>query len=277
MYIDIHMVPMCTQCGSSFKGVSVLLTIEAKSIIDTQSLIMKSAIQASISFIEASIAANTPTDLMDGVISNRIDNIKTMLAKSAPDMEDMTSAMQLLGSTSAFSDDQKVIILKAMHTKVQDGRGSLDDTDDNNTKAQSHFYVENYLTDDLNAILDNKEASLEHRVGAFIDFLHTTNGCKFPDVASRKRIVSLILLSNGARVTPHGAKATYDLLTKINKKKREFRKHVQVTCKNFPQDPQDFMRLHSNLRSLDARLIPSAQREGIAHCCPPEDRLRNMG
>ncbi len=207
---------------------------------------MQSAIRAAIEYIEESRKAGTSEDQMASITTNRIENLKSMLGKSTPSIQDSTAAIAIVGSALVFSTEQKNALLTSIHTKMQDGSDQTVEEIPSN-KSQSNRYVEHYVTASLYDILEDKEKPEDERVEAFVDFLQLRNGCKFPDVPTRKRVVGVILLANGAKVTARGAKACYDLFAKINIMKRKFREHVPTTMRNFPQSPKDFMLLHPTL------------------------------
>ena len=58
---------------------------------------MYSVIKGCISYIETSKAAGTPEELMTKVVQHRINNVKNMIGKSSPSLDDMTGAIQLVG------------------------------------------------------------------------------------------------------------------------------------------------------------------------------------
>ena len=204
---------------------------------------MHSAISAAIAYIEASEAAGTPTELLASIKSDRVNNLKSMLGKTKPSLEDTTAAISLIGSTTAFIQEQKQSLLGAIHTKVQ--TSSIDNNEGADaSKAQAHRYVENYITDALYTILGNTAIPEEERIDAFVDFLQLRNGCKFPDVASRKRFIAIIFLCAGTRATASALKACYDKFAVTNIRKRKFRQHVPTTMRTFPENPKDFVSLH---------------------------------
>jgi hypothetical protein len=218
---------------------------------------MQSAVSAAISYLETSRTAGTPEDMMESLTNDRIDNLKSMIGKSSMIMEDSTRAIALVGATMSFNATQKEVLLRAIHTKIQAGSHDQPDGAAAITQGQSNRFIEGYLTDDLNSTLDNKALPEEDRVDAFVDFIHLKHGCKYPDVPTRKRIVAIIHLCNGGNTTSLGLKACYDLLTKINNRKRIFRHHVPVTLRNFPQNPKDFMSLHPCLYVEGGPPVPS--------------------
>ena len=204
---------------------------------------MHSAISAAIAYIEVSQAAGTSEEILTSITKNRLDNLRSMLGKSTPSLDDTTAAISLVGSTKAFNHEQKQALLGAIHTKVQSS--SLDgDEGADTTKAQSHKYVENYLTEALYNILDNKDIPEVERIEAFVDFLQLRNGCKFPDVSSRKRFVAIISLCNGTNATAKALKASYDKFAEINIRKRKLRVLAPTTMKVFPENPKEFASLH---------------------------------
>ena len=227
---------------------------------------MLSALKGAITYINASKAAGTPDETMASVVADRLSNLTNMVAKSSPAIEDVTSAIETLGECTCFSQSQKSELLKAIHAKMHDGVGG-NEIDESKVKSQTNLYVENYMTNSLYIILEDKSIAEDVRVEAFVDFLHMTLGCKFPDMPTRKRIIAITCLLNGSKVTSRGAKAAYDLFARINKRKRDFRKHIPSTCKNYPQDPQDFIRLHPMLyKEDDPPVAPRLSTVSINEC-----------
>ena len=173
-----------------------------------------------------------------------------MLGRMPNDLHDMTNAISTLAATTAFSPEQRSSLVQSIHAKMHDNGGHARDGDVA-TKTQTHKFVEHYITAELWDKLHDKSLPEEDRVRHFIDFLHHRNGCKFPDVQSRKRFVSITLLANGNTPTPHGAKACFDLFARINVAMRSIRTHIPCTLNHFPQDPKDFMMLHPGLYDAD--------------------------
>ena len=211
---------------------------------------MQCAIKAAIQYIDASLQAGTQAPTMISITKDRVDNLKLMLGRMPNDLQDMTNAISTLASTTAFSPEQRSSLVQSIHAKMQDNGGHARDGDVA-TKTQTHKFVEHYITAELWDKLHDKSLPEEARVKHFIDFLHHRNGCKFPDVQSRKRFVSIILLANGSTPTPRGAKACFDLFAQMNVKMRSIRTHIPCTLNNFPQDPNDFMMLHPALYDAD--------------------------
>ena len=212
---------------------------------------MLRALKGAISYIEASTTAGTPSDIMIDVIANRVANLKNMVTKLPANVDDMTAAIALLGESTCFSGQQKTDLLRAFHTSMQTGAFG-DVGEDSNSKSQQIAYVENYLNDPMYEVLEDKSIMDDARTEHFVDFLHNILGCKFPDVATRKRITAIILLLHGGAVTARSAKAMFDMFATINKRKRDHRRHLPTTCKHFPEDPEDFMRLHPDRYPEDA-------------------------
>ena len=211
---------------------------------------MQGAIKAAIQYIDASLQAGTQAPTMINITKDRVDNLMLVLGRMPTDLHDMTNAISTLASTTAFSQEQRSSLVQSIHAKMHDNGGHARDGDVA-TKAQTHKFVEHYITAELWDKLHDKSIPEEDRVRHFIDFLHHRNGCKFPDVQSRKRFVSITLLANGNTPTPHGAKACFDLFARINVAMRSIRTHIPCTLNHFPQDPKDFMMLHPGLYDAD--------------------------
>lgn len=237
--------------------VSCLCDQAIASVIDTfdvDFLTMQGALRAAISYIEASALAGTQAPMITTITEGRVHNLKSMLGRTPTDLLDMTASISLLGSTSVFTAEQRSSLVQAIHAKM-----SSDDVGAKNvdTKAQSHPFIENYLTNSLWDQLFDKSLSEYDRVRNVVNFLHNRNGCKYPDTSSRRRFVAIILLASEQKMTPQSAKACFDLFAAVNVKMRAIRAHVPSTCRSFPLDVQDFMALYPDMYDVDDPPIPS--------------------
>jgi len=206
---------------------------------------MQGAVKAAIDYIDVSVRAGTQEPMLVTIRENRIQNLKLMLGRmSSADLLDMTTAISTLGSTTAFTDEQRSSMIQSIHAKMQGDDGGASEVVG---KAQAHPFIENYLTSKLWDQLHDKSLSENDRVHHFVNFLHNQNGCKYPDVPSRRRFVAIIELAGGNKRTPHGSKACFDLFATVNAKMRSVRAHIPCTVKSFPIDPQNFMLLYPNI------------------------------
>jgi hypothetical protein len=209
---------------------------------------MQGAIKAAIDYIDVSVRAGTQAPMLATITEHRVQNLKLMLGRMPNDLLDMTCAISTLGSTTAFTQEQRSSLVQAIHAKMQADDGGLKNVD---TKAQSHPFIENYLTSTLWDQLFDKSLPEDERCHHFVNLLHMRNGCKYLDVASRRRAVAIITLASGHKLTPHGAKACFDLFANVNVKMRGsmrgIRTHIPCTVKNFPMDPQNFMALYPDM------------------------------
>ena len=144
--------------------VSCLCDQAIASVIDTfdvDFLTMQGALRAAISYIEASALAGTQAPMIATITEGRVHNLKSMLGRTPTDLLDMTASISLLGSTSVFTAEQRSSLVQAIHAKM-----SSDDVGAKNvdTKAQSHPFIENYLTNSLWDQLFDKSLSEDDRV-----------------------------------------------------------------------------------------------------------------
>ena len=237
--------------------VSCLCDQAIASVIDTfdvDFLTMQGALRAAIGYIEASVLAGTQAPMIATITEGRVHNLKSMLGRMPTDLLDMTASISLIGSTSVFTPEQRSSLLQAIHSKMHGEDVGAKNVD---TKTQSHPFIENYLTNELWEQLHDKSLSEDARVQILVNFLHLRNGCKFPDTASRRRFVAIIVLANGQTLTPHSAKACFDLFAAVNVKMRAIRAHVPTTCKYFPIDVEDFKALYPDMYDVDAPPITS--------------------
>jgi hypothetical protein len=216
---------------------------------------MQGAVKAAIDYIDVSVRAGTQEPMLVTIRENRMQNLKLMLGRmSSVDLLDMTTAISTLGSTTAFTDEQRSSMIQSIHAKMQGDDGGATGVVG---KAQTHPFIENYLTSKLWDQLHDKSLSEHDRVQLFVNHLHNRNGCKYPDVPSRRRFVAIIELASGNKRTPHGSKACFDLFATVNAKMRSVRAHIPCTVKSFPIDPQDFMLLYPNIYDADDPPITS--------------------
>ena len=217
---------------------------------------MQSAIKAAIQYIEASRQAETQAQTMVTITQHRVDNLKLMLGRMPHDLTDMTNAISTLGATTAFTSEQRTSLVQSIHAKMQDEDAHAQEGGVV-AKGQSHKFVEHYLTAKVYDKLEDKSITEEVRVQCLINFLHNQNGCKYPDVATRKRCVAILMLANDVTPTPNGAKACFDLFAKINVQLRGIRNHIPCTMRHFPEDPKDFTMLHPGLYDAEDPPTPS--------------------
>jgi hypothetical protein len=217
--------------------------------------IMQAAFRSAVSYIEASRNAGTPNGMMLEIIKHRVQNLSSVFGKLPADIDEVTNAIIAINNADVFDSDQKATLLSAVHAAARNDTDASSTVTDN-SRTQSHKYVEHYLTTELYDVLQNQSMSEEDRVEAFVDFLHNTLGIKFADVTSRKRFVSIILLCQGKSTSPSALKACYDLFTKINVKKRSFRQHIVPLMRNYPRDVKDFLALHPTMYRDGAGPVP---------------------
>ena len=174
LIIDIHVFDIAHFCSNHR---SVTRQVHRQSLL-TSAVEMLSAVRGAVAYIESSKKVGTSGHQLDSVVANRLANLKAMVATSSPALDDMTDAIEVIGESTCFSQEQKTYLLMTFHTQMEDGGCDVLEGVGSG-KSQSHLFVENYLTEALYKILKDKSIIVEVRIESFDDFLQLQNGCKF--------------------------------------------------------------------------------------------------
>ena len=168
-------------------------------------------------------------------------------------MSESTKALSSL-TTSEFSMQQREMLIKAIHDRT----GSQLDIGSESDRTQTHAYPENYLTGTIADLLADTTVLEEVRLEKYVEFQHQTLGLLYPDVETRKRLVSIFHvyagLSKHDSKCPFIVKKTYDVMNNINGQRR--RSNVRK-MKSYPSDVNAFMRMFPDAYGQEAPPVPA--------------------